>query len=67
MGVGERSYNVNRWKPKVERYIRSQGSAIGKVSNRQMMGIRDIVACSKSCRLKFRNWVLISTGLKASK
>lgn len=51
----------------LQRCVRSWGLAIGKVSNRQMMDFRDVAACSKSCRLRFKNWILISTKLKGSK
>lgn len=33
--------------PKAKRCVGSQASTIGKVPNRQMMGIRDIAACNK--------------------
>lgn len=34
--------------PKVKRRVGSQALTIGKVPNRQMMGIRDTVACNKN-------------------
>lgn len=34
--------------PKVKRRVGSQALTIGKVPNRQMMGIRDTVACNKT-------------------
>lgn len=51
-----------------ERCVRSQPSAIGKLPNRHMIGIRDAAVCSKALhRLRFRDWVLISMSLIGSK
>ena len=63
---GRMGLQCQQMETKLERCIRSWGLATGKVSNRQMMNFRDVAACNKSCRLRFKNWILISTKLEGS-